>query len=436
MLQQPKQKTKKQLLYDQILEDQHGVGDLKFYQGFFYYLPPDDNHWRRVELPVYVQKKYDEAIIGNDAKWLAMMLTSEDSPILEKKTNDNYPIRTANGHDIRMLKNPDTGKYEIVVWDYMSDFTPYNIPVNYDKDATGPTVDKFMAGVVDPASSVENLYEILGEPLIRGGLHSNKAHLLQGGQGTGKSTFLELFYPLYGECATNVPFKNIQQGKRCHALTYSLVNVDDDIDEKQYGDVKAIKQIVTRNKFSVDNLYSNKALEITPRFCNVFSCNRMPKMSSKGEEISIRFRTEKFLNTFRGTGKDDPEMPMKLRQELPYLLNKCIAGANRLLARGVKFQKTENSDAFADEVEKQDTIRQFLEDYEDSIEMLPQRQLYNLYADVTDKSVGWHETRSDFYDRMKDLGYKQGSKRGDDQKVYHPWVKGSNQTSERTKGNG
>ena len=335
-----------------------------------------------------------------------------------------------------MLKNPDTGKYEIVVWDYMSDFTPYNIPVNYDQVATGPTVDKFMAGVVDPASSVENLYEILGEPLIRGGIHSNKAHLLHGGQGTGKSTFLELFYPLYGECATNVPFKNIQQGKRCHALTYSLVNVDDDIDEKQYGDVKTIKQIVTRNKFSVDNLYSNKALEITPRFCNVFSCNRMPKMSSKGEEISIRFRTEKFLNTFRGTGKDDPEMPMKLRQELPYLLNKCIAGANRLLARGVKFQKTENSDAFADEVEKQDTIRQFLEDYEDSIEMLPQRQLYNLYADVTDKSVGWHETRSDFYDRMKALGYKQGSKRGDDQKVYHPWVKGSNQTSERTKENG
>lgn len=420
MLQQPKQKTKKQLLYDQILEDQEEHKDLKFYQGFFYWLPNGETHWQRAELPVYVQRKYDEAIIGNDAKWLAMMLTNTDSPIVVKNKLDRFAIRTKNGFDIRMVGD------QLVVLEGMSDFTPYNIPVDYDPSVKGPTVDRFMTGVVDPASSVENLYEILGEPLIREGKHSSKAHLLQGGQGTGKSTFLELFYPLYGECATNVPFKNIQQGKRCHALTYSLVNVDDDIDEKQYGDVKTIKQIVTRNKFSVDNLYSNKALEITPRFCNVFSCNKMPKMSSKGQEISIRFRTEKFLNTFRGTDRDDPEMPMKLQKEMPYLLSRCVEGANRLLARGMKFQETENSDAFADEVERQDTIKQFLEDYEDSIEILPQRQLYNLYADATDKSVGWHETRSDFYDKMKALGYKQGSKRDSNNKVYHPWVKGSN----------
>lgn len=424
MLQQPKQITKKQLLYDQIIEDQQEHGDLRFYQGFFYWLPKDGAPWERIELPVYVYKKYDEAIIGNDAKWLAMMLTEKNSPIFENRTDDDYAIRTANGYIIRMIKDPKIGKHQLVVWDYINSFTPYNIPVEYHTDAVGPTVDKFMADVVSPNSSVENLYEILGEPLIRRGKHSSKAHLLHGGQGTGKSTFLELFYPLYGECATNVPFKNIQQGKRCHALTYSLVNVDDDIDEKQYGDVKTIKQIVTRNKFSVDNLYSNKALEITPRFCNVFSCNKMPRMSSTGREISIRFRTEKFINTFRGTQKDDPEIPTKLRQELPYLLNKCIEGANRLLARDMKFVETADSEEFADEVEKQDTVRSFIEDYESTMyaHKLPAKQVFETYAEHSKTAFGWHMGKLDFSNRMKELGYARVNTSVDGIRDWY-WVK-------------
>lgn len=416
--------TKKQLIYKQILEDQEECKDLKFYQGFFYWLPEGETHWKRVELPVYVQKKYGEAVIGNDAKWLAMMLTDADSPIAVKNKLDRFAIRTKNGFDIRLVGE------QLVVLEGMSDFTPYNIPVDYDPSVKGPTVDKFMAGVVSPNSCVENLYEILGEPLIREGKHSSKAHLIWGGQGTGKSTFLELFYPLYGECATNVPFKNIQQGKRCHALTYSLVNVDDDIDEKQYGDVKTIKQIVTRNKFSVDNLYSNKALEITPRFCNIFSCNDLPEFSSKGREISIRFRVESFPNTFRGTDKDDTDMPEKLRRELPYLLNRCIEGANRLLARGMKFQDTADSEEFATEVKHQDTVVSFLEDYANNIEGLPMRQVYDLYAEVTDKDVRWHETYRKFNKRMRELGYEKGSKRDDNGNVYHPWVKIINEKGE------
>lgn len=414
MFEQSGSKTKKQVIYDKIMDDHR---DLKYYQGAFWYRPEAETHWEKVELPVYVYEKYGEAIIGNDLKWLTYLLTAERSPIVVKNELDRFAIRTRNGYDIRMVG----GRLEVL--EGLTDFTPYNIPVDYDPNATGPTIDKFMTSVVSPNSSVENLYEILGEPLIREGRHSSKAHLLWGGQGTGKSTLLELFYPLYGKCATNVPFKNIQQGKRCHALTYSLVNVDDDIDEKQYGDVKTIKQIVTRNRFSVDNLYSNTALEIIPRFCNVFSCNELPEFSSKGEEISIRFRTEKFPNTFRGTDKDDPDMPAKLRKEMPYLLNKCIEAANRLLTRGMKFQDTADSDEFAEEVKRQDTITSFLEDYDNVIEINTTPQLFALYVEATNRDGKKPLSKYKFGKRLRALGYSPTTSRDSSGEVYKHWIK-------------
>lgn len=412
-MEEKQQKTKAQLLYQQIKENH---GDLVFYEGIFYMRPEGDYIWQKTTVLDYIRIKYDQQLSYNNLKWLADSLQSPlDSPIY-RKYSTRFPIRTANGYDI--YTGDTTG---LVVFETTGGFTPYNIPVDYDPNATGENIDKFMASVVSENSSVENLYEILGEPLIRNGKKSEKAHLIYGGQGCGKSTFVELLYPLYGECATNVPFRNIQAGKRCHNLIGSLVNIDDDIDEKQYGDVKLVKQIVSRNAFSVDNLYSNTTLEIHPAFCNVFTCNQLPKFTSKGEEISIRFRVEKFANTFRGTGNCDKDLPKKLKKELSYLLNRCIEGANRLIARGMRFAETADSNAFAEEVKQQDTVFQFLEDYENSVELLTCPELYSHYADTTQQDRGWHLTKYEFGQRMRDFGYESVTARDDNGKKYRHW---------------
>ncbi len=408
-------KTKAQILYQKIKENHE---DIVFYEGSFYMRPENRYTWQTTTLLDYISKKYDQQLSYNNLSWLSQRLQCKiDSPVLEKFST-RFPIRTANGYDI--FTSETSG---VVVVESIGGFTPYNIPVDYDPSATGENIDKFMASVVSENSSVENLYEILGEPLIRNGKKSEKAHLIYGPQGCGKSTFVELFYPLYGECATNVPFRNIQTGKRCHALTHSLVNIDDDIDEKQYGDVKMIKQIVSRNAFSVDNLYSNTALEIHPAFCNVFTCNELPEFSSKGEEMSIRFRVEQFTKTFRGTNKCDKDLPKKLQKELPYLLNKCIEGANRLLARNMRFVETADSNAFAEEVERQDTVRSFLEDYENVIESNTLPQVFELYVDAAKRDGKFPLSKHRFGKRLRALGWSQTTSRDSYGNVYYHWKK-------------
>ena len=407
------QLTKSQLLYNKIKESHN---DLVFYEGVFYMRPNDGEQWHQIELLDYLAIKYGEQLSFNNLKWLSQRLQAFDSPILKNFTT-KFPIRTANGYDIH---TSDTG---IVVLPCSSKFTPYNIPVAYDPNATGDKIDAFMESVVSENSSVENLYEILGEPLIRNGKKSEKAHLIWGGQGCGKSTFVELLYPLYGKCATNVPFKNIQAGKRCHALTHSLVNIDDDIEEKQYGDVKMVKQIVTRNAFSCDNLYSNTTMEITPQFCNVFTCNELPEFSSKGEEISIRFRVEHFSRTFRGTDKCDSDLPAKLLEEMSYLLNRCIEGANRLIARNMRFETTADSEEFAEEIKRQDTVASFLEDYENVVESNTMPQLFELYVDETKRDGKQPLSKHKFGKRMRALGWDTTSSRDSNSKVYYHWHK-------------
>lgn len=407
------QLTKAQILYKKIKENHE---DIVLYQGAFYMKLKGSTHWRTVELIDYLDIKYGEQLSYQNLKWLEQRLNSFDSPIVKKDSN-KFPVRTQNGWDIFTVDN------EIIVLEGIGVFTPYEIPIDYDANATGENTDKFMASVVSENSSVENLYEILGEPLIRGPKHSSKAHLIWGGQGTGKSTFVELFFALYGDRATTVPFKNIREGKRCHALTYSLVNIDDDIDEKQYGDTKMIKQIVTRDKFSCDNLYKNTTMEIIPRFCNIFTCNDLPEFSSKGDEMSIRFRVEKFGNTFRGTDKCDIDMPAKLRKELPYLLNKCIEGANRLLERNMKFNDTTDSNEFAEEVKRQDTVASFLEDYANVIERNTAPETFELYTEATKRDGKNPLSKHKFGKRMRAFGWETSTARDDNKEVYHYWRK-------------
>lgn len=403
------QDKKKQIL-ETLIEDKR----LVYFMGSFYgsCKGSEDYKWERTNLFEYIYINYDTSVSKDIVGYLSEVL-----PRFKEVKGYDFPIRTSNGWDIVTENN------KVVVKKTDNEFTPYNIPVEYQQLSEGKTVDSFMESVVSEASSADNLYEILGEPLIRGGKHSSKAHLIWGTQGTGKSTFVELFFELYGECATVVPFRNIQEGKRCHSLTYSLVNIDDDIDEKQYGDVKMIKQIVTRNKFSCDNLYHNTTLEIIPQFCNVFTCNELPEFSSKGEEMSIRFRVEKFANTFRGTSKCDTNMADSLGKELSYLLNKCIEGANRLLERDMKFDNTADSEGFAEEVKRQDTVTSFLEDYENIVEVNTMPQLFELYVNATKRDGKQPLSKYKFGKRMRTLGWDTNTSRDSNSNVYYHWYK-------------
>ncbi|HEY3360530.1 MAG TPA: phage/plasmid primase, P4 family [Methanosarcina sp.] len=205
------------------------------------------------------------------------------------------------------------------------------IPVNYDPDAECTQITKFIRDVAKK-NDINFLEEWAGYCLTTD-VRYQRALMVYGIPGTGKSVFLALIEALVGDKNCSVEgLQKIEEDKYRAAKLYGKrVNICSDIPSTRMHKTEVFKKLVSgldtidaENKFQDPFKFKNKA-KLT------FSANKIPE-GPKDPAFYERFCLVEFEHKFRGTEDDDKNLIRKLTTdiELSGFLNVALKGLKRL----------------------------------------------------------------------------------------------------------
>jgi len=219
---------------------------------------------------------------------------------------------------------------------------PYNnylsfiqIPVDYDPNAEGLIIDQFLTDVFG-FNVVPDVYEMIGY-FLSPSIKFEKAFLLYGASGAGKTTFIDTLITFLGHL--NIESLNLvelyKQFRRAN-LRFALLNIWDELDIKNLTRLDMFKIITTNEWLSGDEKYKQKDSKWKNRIKQLYSTNFLPKIPSEsGYEFFRRWIIGYCNNDFLKNGIRDHDIKEKLQksEQLSGLLNKAIEGWKRLKKR-------------------------------------------------------------------------------------------------------
>ena len=218
------------------------------------------------------------------------------------------------------------------------DETPYKsliqIPINYDKEALCPIINKFLIEVFG-ADRIAFIYEILAYLLYRSN-KLQKAFIFFGEASSGKTSFIEMIRIFLGpKNIQDISIQKINQRFQMGNLRNKMANIYDDLPIKKIGYIQNFKQIVT-NKTLTSELKGIQDLVTWNNFCKqIYTCNNLPEV---GENMGDDFWRRIILihcTNFFDNGTKDFNIVDKITtpEELSGLLNCCVFHFKHLLAR-------------------------------------------------------------------------------------------------------
>ncbi len=208
----------------------------------------------------------------------------------------------------------------------------YRIPVNYNKDAQCPKIEKFLSEIVEP-QDLPLLYEIPALALLQNPWYQTH-YLLIGEGANGKSTYLKLLETFLGkENVAHISLQDLCNDKFMAAeLVGKLANIYADLPKNAVANSGRFKiltggdRVYVQKKFKNPFPFENKAVM-------VFSANEPPKITDKTYAFWRRWVIIKFPNEF----PPNPNLIFELttEEELSGFLNKVLEAMTRIELVGV-----------------------------------------------------------------------------------------------------
>lgn len=243
-------------------------------------------------------------------------------------------------------------------------FSTIQLPVKYDPDATCPAFDNYLATTFD-AKDIPLIEEILGWCMVPDRRFETAVMLTGEGQ-NGKSVFLDLIGYLLGEeNVSHVALQDLEENRfRAAELYGKLANVFADLDARGLQSSSMFKTLTTGDFVTAERKHAHPF-----RFRSfaklLFSSNKIPSSRDKSYAFYRRWLIIPFIKTFDGVGGNpapDTGLRAKLREELPGILNRAIAGLKRLAANEA-FTKTPNTAAAKTAyIRANDNVRVFIDE--------------------------------------------------------------------------
>ncbi|WP_370416974.1 phage/plasmid primase, P4 family [Tenacibaculum dicentrarchi] len=263
-----------------------------------------------------------------------------------------------------------------------SDFLTYQLPFDYDEEATAPQFQNFLNDVLPEKELQEILAEYLGYVFTKNSvLKLEKVLLLYGTGANGKSVLFEVLMALLGtENVTNYSLQSLtaENGNSRAMLVNKLLNYASEINGKLESNI--FKLLISGEPVEARLLYKNTQI-ITDYARFMFNCNELPKEVENTNAFFRRF----IILPFRVTippHKQDKELSKKIIDtELSGVFNWVLIGLTRLLEN----KSFTDSEIVKDEIvqyqKESDSVLMFLEDENYQKSVTVERPLKELFAE-------------------------------------------------------
>ncbi|MDP1819029.1 MAG: phage/plasmid primase, P4 family [Acidimicrobiales bacterium] len=216
--------------------------------------------------------------------------------------------------------------------------TKIQLPVAFNAEAVCPAWDEFISQVFPP-DATHVAYELVAfamvpDPSIQ------KAILLLGGGGEGKSTFLSGLTAFLGR--GNVSTETLQrlEGNRFAGsrLDGKLANIAADLPAKELEGSDVLKGVTGGDVMTAERKFE-AAYDYQPHVRLIFSANQAPRTPDPSQAFFDRWIVIRFARRFRDASGEIPRSVLDARLaapgELSGLLNRALAALPDVLSRGI-----------------------------------------------------------------------------------------------------
>jgi len=214
------------------------------------------------------------------------------------------------------------------------------LPVEYDPDADCPAFEKYLEEVCPRAVDRKKLQEYVGYTLMHWDLPFHKALFLAGPQASGKSTFLDTVNALLGgdpeadrgtTCSLS-PQEMTEEKFAGYDLRKAWANIRSDIPNDLIENTGKFKELVAGDPVKVEKKYQDP-ITIRPTTKHLFAANTLPTADVDDDAFFRRILLVSFPKTIPRDDRD-PELNLKLEDELSGILNWALGGLDRLREQG------------------------------------------------------------------------------------------------------
>lgn len=210
------------------------------------------------------------------------------------------------------------------------DFITVVANVRYDPEAVCPTWEKTVQEIfLDHPELVDYIQRVLGYCLT-GLTHEHVMWFWFGTGANGKSTLINTFTALMGGMAAATSFSTFDEkgeSERHDALAglrgKRFVAATEGERGRKLAEAK-IKTVVSSDAIRCRFLHNN-FFEYKPSYKVILATNHLPELRGTDMGLWRRVHMVPFSQTFEGN-KRDKDLELKLRRELPGILNWCLAG--------------------------------------------------------------------------------------------------------------
>lgn len=291
------------------------------------------------------------------------------------------------------------------------DFLTYQMPFEFDPEATAPKFEKFLFEVLPEDDKRRVLAEYLGSVFLRNGndyLKIEKALFLYGTGRNGKSVVYEVVNALLGnENTSSFTLEDLtnDNGYYRAQIANKLVNYASEINGKLQAD--KLKTLTSGEPIGARLPYKDP-VTIKDYAKLVFNVNELPRNVEQTHAFFSRFLIIPFEITIPDSKADRNLHKKIIDAELPGVLNWILEGLNRLL-KNKDFTPCESSARVLEQFKiESDSVKFFLQEHNAKPhvnEWLKLSQLYAEYRDFTTTEGAQPVKRMNFKKRLQEAGY-------------------------------